>query len=79
MPGRMQTSNIVQTLKHESDSGKQPRSLGATVSIWPYAPRGPHVAPKTLAQIVRQPGVESPLVGVALEDVDVVHKRLAES
>ena len=37
------------------------------------------VALETLAQIVRQPGIESPLIRVALEDVDVVHKRLAES
>ena len=38
----MRTSNIVQSRKHASDSGRQRRSLGATVSIWPYAPRGQH-------------------------------------
>ena len=36
---------------------------------------------KTLAQIVCQPGVESPLVSVALKDINVVQKppRFAES
>jgi len=37
------------------------------------------MALKTLAQIIRQPGVESPLISVALDGVVAGQKRLAES